>query len=956
MGKNLFNWAAMACAVSFGAATELSAAEIGKVAAVNRDMDGTPPSSSKRTLALGNDIVRDERIETSPIGSGQLMFLDQTTLTVSPNSDIVLDKYVYDDAAESGEIALTLTRGALRFIGGRISKKTDAVVRTPTVTIGIRGGLTLVVVSEDGTTQVIHLAGEYAEVTDASGRKVTLSRPNSAAEAVPGKPIEFLGIVGSEVLSEHFNKFEGSGDGGSDTAAEEQSGEEGERRVNSVAEINSGVQDGEERQPVSTSGEKEAPSPDRTTEVATSDEVILDFSFQEGDALFLTPDVPFVLPTGGSFFVPALGFVGFDTITFGSLIGTDAEGDTIRIPVAETSLDFTTTFDGRGTPDFFAQTRFENAGFVEFGPGDGASSTSLGELTGRGFSDLDNGFHLYSFVTDGSNEAVEEGVILFGTPTPGQGAEFAGDNGSNIAADANTVSVFRIEDDFTGGGGAGQPDALLLIGNGGEARFDHPDNTLPSGSGGRVAVADVRFDTDPETGEQFSTFTAFASEIQSTGTGGPRIGGTAFGTDTGGAGTFVVQTNLGTFEDQNGHTVFGPDADYLVLSSLHRPGGTGALTFNPGTEHQLGGPDTTLDPFLNLATRDPGADRVVNDTLPLASEPFARIGTLGTLDSVFATGFAECSTGNCGTDIANGGASGLYGLQSFNPAEGGTGIFSFSDGGQGPDNNALSFEFDLQATSGDSNVDGAVEGLEFTLSSAATFEPTSAYISDREFVLTTDRAQTIEGVTAAADVALASSGLAGGTGVLPGGVDADPEFLRWGWWSASLTVNENGGGAREDIVHLGTWIAGIQPNPSEIPFAGVATYSGLAVGVDANLTTGETARVGGDFALSYDFGDQTGAFDLNIAGHSLSNIPVDQIGGNGGPLSYAGFANQSGVDAAINGTFNSGAGNAIAATSGQFNIADSAQNRQVVGVFGGDLQNFSGGEGGGGGFPGEPFP
>lgn len=45
-------------------------AEIGSVAAVNRDMEGTPPAAERRALNLGNRVVTDELIQTSPLGSG----------------------------------------------------------------------------------------------------------------------------------------------------------------------------------------------------------------------------------------------------------------------------------------------------------------------------------------------------------------------------------------------------------------------------------------------------------------------------------------------------------------------------------------------------------------------------------------------------------------------------------------------------------------------------------------------------------------------------------------------------------------------------------------------------------------------------------------------------------------------------------------------------------------------
>ena len=64
-----------------------AAEDIGKVAAVNPSMDGTPPQqATSRSLALGSGVIQNERIETSEDGSGQLLFVDQTTLSIAPRS------------------------------------------------------------------------------------------------------------------------------------------------------------------------------------------------------------------------------------------------------------------------------------------------------------------------------------------------------------------------------------------------------------------------------------------------------------------------------------------------------------------------------------------------------------------------------------------------------------------------------------------------------------------------------------------------------------------------------------------------------------------------------------------------------------------------------------------------------------------------------------------------------
>ena len=156
--------------------------DIGSVAAANPQIDGIGPNAEQRILKLGMRIFQDETIATSTIGSGQFIFLDQTTLTVSPGSEIVLDQYIFDASSGAGEIALTLSKGVLRFIGGRITKSGEGIVNTPHATIGIRGGIAAITVGKAGTNAVM-LAGERMCVAGNAG-KVGGVNPCDAPKAV----------------------------------------------------------------------------------------------------------------------------------------------------------------------------------------------------------------------------------------------------------------------------------------------------------------------------------------------------------------------------------------------------------------------------------------------------------------------------------------------------------------------------------------------------------------------------------------------------------------------------------------------------------------------------------------------------------------------------------------------------------------------------------------------------
>ncbi len=110
---------------------------VGKAAAVNPAVT----SSTGRTLTLGADIIHRERIRTDTAGTAHLLFLDRTTLNIGPNSDVLIDEFVFDPNKSTGKMTVSLAKGLMRFVGGMISHSGNAQVKTPTATIGIRGAV-----------------------------------------------------------------------------------------------------------------------------------------------------------------------------------------------------------------------------------------------------------------------------------------------------------------------------------------------------------------------------------------------------------------------------------------------------------------------------------------------------------------------------------------------------------------------------------------------------------------------------------------------------------------------------------------------------------------------------------------------------------------------------------------------------------------------------------------------
>lgn len=114
----------------------------GVTAAVNPTATAFDGGGKPRLISLGDPVIRNHRIETSGEGLVQILLADGTSFTIGPNSSVVIDSFVYDPEKNTASLAATMTKGALRFIGGKASKASGNVkIDTPIGTAGIRGAV-----------------------------------------------------------------------------------------------------------------------------------------------------------------------------------------------------------------------------------------------------------------------------------------------------------------------------------------------------------------------------------------------------------------------------------------------------------------------------------------------------------------------------------------------------------------------------------------------------------------------------------------------------------------------------------------------------------------------------------------------------------------------------------------------------------------------------------------------
>ncbi len=191
-------------------------ARVGITSAAEGDPLGKPPAEAERVLRVGIDVQADEVITTGANDRAHLVFLDGTALTVGPEARMVIDRFVYDPSTTSGELSITVSKGVLRLVGGKISKTRPVVINTPTSYVGIRGGISIVD-AQPAQTISTFMFGKDMTVTG-QGQTQIVTRPGfevtTRSNAPPGLPAP----ISEAALSNLMAQLEGrSGRGGAPT-------------------------------------------------------------------------------------------------------------------------------------------------------------------------------------------------------------------------------------------------------------------------------------------------------------------------------------------------------------------------------------------------------------------------------------------------------------------------------------------------------------------------------------------------------------------------------------------------------------------------------------------------------------------------------------------------------------------------------------------------------------------
>ena len=125
---------------------------------------GDIKNQNNEKLINGSKIFYGDTIISKEQSNAQILFLDQTVLTLGEDTELTIDEFIYDPTSQDGSFVSSVKSGTVKFITGQISKKNpdNLEVKIPSGTLGARG-TEFVVLTESSNKSTVVLLGPGPE-------------------------------------------------------------------------------------------------------------------------------------------------------------------------------------------------------------------------------------------------------------------------------------------------------------------------------------------------------------------------------------------------------------------------------------------------------------------------------------------------------------------------------------------------------------------------------------------------------------------------------------------------------------------------------------------------------------------------------------------------------------------------------------------------------------------------
>ena len=120
---------------------------------------GEIKNQDNESLQNGSKIFFGDTIVSKQNANAQILFIDQTVLTLGEDTEMTIDEFIYDPNSKEGSFVSSVKSGTVKFITGQISKKNpeNLEIKVPSGSLGARGTEFVVLTEKNNESTVVLL-------------------------------------------------------------------------------------------------------------------------------------------------------------------------------------------------------------------------------------------------------------------------------------------------------------------------------------------------------------------------------------------------------------------------------------------------------------------------------------------------------------------------------------------------------------------------------------------------------------------------------------------------------------------------------------------------------------------------------------------------------------------------------------------------------------------------------
>jgi len=148
-----------------------AAATVGNITAVLGKVELIiAATGEKRPAVKGDTVNENDRIQTLADTKAKVILNDETVLSIGPNAELVIDKFVLNSVEDEGSVGISLKKGLFKYLSGNIAKNKGKVeIKIPNAVLTVRGTSAVINIPDDGgLVSIKTLTGEL-NLTTAAG-------------------------------------------------------------------------------------------------------------------------------------------------------------------------------------------------------------------------------------------------------------------------------------------------------------------------------------------------------------------------------------------------------------------------------------------------------------------------------------------------------------------------------------------------------------------------------------------------------------------------------------------------------------------------------------------------------------------------------------------------------------------------------------------------------------------